>query len=150
MAPLAARGVGLVVAAPVVVWQATHDFPLPTVARGISSADGAETRLLFAPLRLVHLSPVPVPVWVTGFRVLWRDARFRAVAVAYPVLCVLAVALGGKPYHALVPLVAAGAEPAWRWAWRHRVSASAGAVAGAAMSVIVSLPVWPELRRYYS
>jgi hypothetical protein len=71
---------------------------------------------------------------------------FRAVALAYPLLCGLTLVLGGKPYYAvplLLLLLAAGAQPAWRWVLRHRVAASAAALAGAVMSVVVALPVLP-------
>ncbi|WP_158846053.1 glycosyltransferase family 39 protein [Saccharothrix deserti] len=138
--------VAVVVAAPVLVWQAAHGFPLVTVARGISDVDGGENRALFVPMQLVYLSPVLVPVWVAGFLALWRDGRFRSIALAYPVLCVVTVALGGKPYYTmplLVLLVAAGAGPAWRWALRHRAWASTGVVVGAVMSVVIGLPALP-------
>jgi 4-amino-4-deoxy-L-arabinose transferase-like glycosyltransferase len=142
----AGAAVASVVAAPVLVWQALHGFPLLTVARGISETDGAANRALFVPMQLLYLSPVLVPVWLAGFVALWRDRRFRSLAVAYPVLCVLTLTLGGKPYYTmplLVLLVAAGAEPAWRWVLRHRVWASAAAVAGALVSVLIALPVLP-------
>ena len=142
----AGAAVALMVAAPILMWQFAHGFPLLTVAGGISEVDGAENRLMFVPVQLVYLSPVLVPVWVTGLVVLWRDQRFRSVAVAYPVLCMLVLALGGKPYYTvpwLVVLLAAGAAPAWRWASRHRVLASVGSLAGAAVSVVVALPVLP-------
>ena len=141
---LAGAAVAVVIAAPVFIWQAAHGFPLLTVARGISDADGAENRLMFLPFQLVYLSPVLVPVWIAGFMALWRDVRFRSIAVAYPVLCLLTLALGGKPYYPtplLVILVAAGAEPTWQWASRHGTWASAGAAAGVIVSVVVALPV---------
>jgi hypothetical protein len=138
--------VALVISAPIVIWQAAHDFPLLTVARGISDLDGSENRVLFIPLQLMYLSPVLVPVLVAGYLALWRDRRFRSVAVSYLVLCALTLAVGGKSYYSmplLLLLLAAGAEPAWRWALRHRaVSASAAAV-GAAMSIVGTLPVLP-------
>jgi 4-amino-4-deoxy-L-arabinose transferase-like glycosyltransferase len=142
----AGMSVATVIAAPVLVWQASHGFPLLTVAGGISASDGAENRLMFVPVQLVYLSPVLVPVAVAGFAALWRDRRVRSVALAYPVLCGLTLVVGGKPYYAialLAVLVAAGAEPAWRWALQHRAWAAAGAVSGVALSVLVALPVLP-------
>ncbi|WP_433273499.1 glycosyltransferase family 39 protein [Actinosynnema sp. CS-041913] len=135
-----------VIVAPVLVWQIRHDLPLVTVAGGISSADGGENRALFVPMQLVYLSPFLVPVWVAGFLRLWRDDRLRAVALGYPVLCAVTLIAGGKAYYTmalLVVLVAAGAEPAVRWAARRRAWAVSGAVVGAAMSVLISLPVLP-------
>ncbi|WP_020422554.1 glycosyltransferase family 39 protein [Amycolatopsis sp. ATCC 39116] len=141
-------------AAPVVWWQATHGWPLLTVAGGISEDDGAENRILFVPLQLVYLSPVLVPVWIAGMVRLWRDPRLRwarALVVAYFVVCVELLVLGGKPYYSiplLVLLMAAGAEPTVRWLARGRRAARralAGAlvVLGAAMSLVVALPVLP-------
>ncbi|MFL6123092.1 glycosyltransferase family 39 protein [Actinophytocola sp.] len=147
-------GVALVLAAPVLIWQAAHDFPLLTVASGISGDDGAENRILFVPMQLILVSPVLVPVWAAGLVRLLRDpaVRFgRAVGLSYPLLCVVLVVLGGKPYYAVPPLVvflAAGAEPTLRWLDRgnralRRGIAGAAAVVGAVMSMIVGLPVLP-------
>jgi 4-amino-4-deoxy-L-arabinose transferase-like glycosyltransferase len=141
--------VALVISAPVMIWQAAHDFPLLTVARGISDVDGSENRVLFVPLQLMYLSPVLVPVLVAGFLALWRDRRYRAVALAYPVLCAVTLAVGGKSYYTmplLLLLLAAGAEPAWGWALRHRAVSAAVAVAGAVMSIVGTLPVLPISR----
>jgi hypothetical protein len=138
--------VALIISAPVVIWQAVHDFPLLTVARGISDVDGSENRVLFIPLQLMYVSPVLVPVLVAGFLALWRDRRFRAVALSYPVLCAVTLAVGGKSYYTmplLLLLLSAGSEPAWRWALRHRAVAAGAALAGAAMSIVGTLPVLP-------
>jgi 4-amino-4-deoxy-L-arabinose transferase-like glycosyltransferase len=146
-----AAGVGAaaMLAAPVLIWQAAHGFPLLTVASGISGDDGAENRILFVPMQFLLLSPVLVPVWVAGLVRLWRDPRLRAVALAYPVMCLLLLALGGKPYYSvplLIVLLAAGAEPAVRWlrgGRARRTTALTAAAIGTVISLIVSLPVLP-------
>jgi 4-amino-4-deoxy-L-arabinose transferase-like glycosyltransferase len=147
-------GVALVLAAPVLIWQAAHDFPMLTVASGISEDDGVDNRVLFVPMQLIYVSPVLVPVWVAGIVRLLRDpeVRFaRALGVSYPVLCVVLLALGGKPYYAvplLVLVTAAGAEPTLRWLARgnrtlRRAVAGVLAGVGAAVSAVVGLPVLP-------
>ncbi|MGH4029982.1 ArnT family glycosyltransferase [Actinomycetota bacterium Odt1-20B] len=119
--------VALALAAPNLVWQAAHDWPQFTVARGISGEDGAENRALLVPQQLIYLSPLFVPVWIAGWRRLWRDPELRwarAFAVAYPLLCVVVLAVGGKGYYTvplLVVLLAAGCQPVLRWAGRGRV-----------------------------
>ncbi|MDN3354684.1 glycosyltransferase family 39 protein [Actinomadura sp. DC4] len=147
--PVAGVAVALLVAGPDLWWQATHGWPQLTVAGGISSDDGAENRVLFVPMQIAYLSPLFVPVWIAGIRHLWRDLPWaRSPALAYPVLCVLVLAAGGKSYYALpllLVLTAAGCEPLARWTrgrWRTTVVAVAGVVA-AAMSVLITLPVLP-------
>ncbi len=145
--------VAVVLAAPVVLWQASHGFPMLTVAGGISEDDGVENRILFVPMQLVYLSPVLVPVWIAGLLRPWRDAGMRwarAVSIAYPVVCLELLVLGGKPYYSvplLLPLVAAGAEPTLRWLRRgratRRVLLGAAAVPALVMCVLTGLPVVP-------
>lgn len=146
-------GVAVVLAAPTVVWQVAHGWPMLTVAGGISEDDGLENRVLFMPMQLVLLSPILVPVWIAGLVRPWRDAGVRwarALAIAYPVVCVELLVLGGKPYYAiplLLPLVALGADPALRWLRRGRatrqVLTGAAAAVCVVVSVLIGLPVVP-------
>jgi 4-amino-4-deoxy-L-arabinose transferase-like glycosyltransferase len=141
--------VALVIAAPIVVWQAAHDFPMLTVASGISQDDGAENRILFVPMQIVYLAPVLAPVWIAGIVRFWRLPWGRPFAVAYPIVCVVLLVLGGKPYYAvpmLLLLLPAGVEPALRWLSRgpvRRVSAGVLAAIGIVVSLIVGMPVLP-------
>jgi 4-amino-4-deoxy-L-arabinose transferase-like glycosyltransferase len=144
--------VTLVLAAPVFIWQAVHDWPMLTVASGISEDDGVENRILFVPMQLVYLTPVLVPVWVAGLVRLWRDPSLRwarALAVSYPVVCLELLIFGGKPYYSvplLVLLLPAGVQPALDWlsrgAWRRWVVAVFG-VFGLALSLVTGLPLLP-------
>jgi 4-amino-4-deoxy-L-arabinose transferase-like glycosyltransferase len=149
---LAGCAAALAVAAPTLWWQATHEWPQFTVARGISEDDGSENRALLVPQQLVYLSPLFVPVWIAGWLRLWRAAELRwarAFAVAYPLLCAVVLALGGKGYYTvplLVVLLAAGCEPTLRWAGagtRRRALLVSGVVVSAAINAVITLPVLP-------
>lgn len=148
--------VALALCAPYVVWQATHGWPELEIAGAIAggSSGTSEPRWLFLPYQFVMVSPVLVPVWLAGLWRLARDPRlrtFRCFAVVYPLLAVVFLATGGKPYYlsGLYPvLLAAGAEPTLRWAHRGatRVRSgllSAGLVLGAAVSALLLLPLVP-------
>lgn len=143
--------VALVVALPGLWWQVDHGWPQLTVAGGISEDDGAENRALFVPQQLIYLSPLFVPVWVAGWLRLWRDPalrRVRAMAVAYPLLCILVLGFGGKGYYAvplLVVLLAAGCVPLLGWlrSRSRTVLLTTAVVLTAAINAAVTLPVLP-------
>ncbi len=139
------------IAAPNLLWQASHDWPQLTVASGISEDDGTENRIMFIPLQVLQLSPFLVPVWVAGFLHLWRSPALRwarPVALTYPVLCVVVLALGGKSYYALpllLVLVAAGCQPTVDWARTatRRTGLAVGLVLTALTSALFTLPILP-------
>jgi 4-amino-4-deoxy-L-arabinose transferase-like glycosyltransferase len=143
--------VALAVAAPSLVWQAGHGWPLVSLASGISAEDGAENRILFVPLQIAYLSPVLVPTAIAGFVRVWRDPDLRwarAGVLVYPVVAVVALVLGGKPYYVVPPLLvllAAGAPPTLAWLARgsgaRRAWSALAAVVGVVVSVVVGLPV---------
>jgi hypothetical protein len=150
----------LLVWAPQLVWQARHGWPQLEMTSVIAGG-GTGYRLprwLFLPHQLVLVSPLLVPIWVAGLvRLLRRPAlrRYRSISVAYLVLAVLFLAVGGKPYYlaGMYPvLVAAGAEPTLRWVRVARTRAGVRLRAGllgialavsAAMSAVLMLPLIP-------
>ncbi|MFJ2579603.1 glycosyltransferase family 39 protein [Kitasatospora aureofaciens] len=154
--PVAGALVAVAVVLPNLWWEAAHGWPQLTVAAGISDKDGIANRLTFVPMQLLYLSPVLIPIWVTGFRRLRRAPELRwarAFAVAYPVICLVVLASGGKPYYALpllLVLTAAGCEPtvqrlqapapdsSRRWA-----RFAAWLAVGALANVVITLPVLP-------
>ncbi|WP_312872539.1 ArnT family glycosyltransferase [Kibdelosporangium persicum] len=147
----AGAAVTLVLVAPIMVWQVANDFPMLTVASGISEDDGAENRISFVPLQLVYLTPVGAVVWIAGLVRLWRDPGLRwarALAVSYPVVCVVLLAVGGKPYYSvplLLLLVPAGVRPVLTWLTTGLRRAALGVLAavGVVMAVVTGLPVLP-------
>lgn len=145
---VAGIGVALVIAAPNIWWQAKHGWPQLTVAGGISGDDGTENRIMFVPLQVVYLSIAFVPIWIAGFVRLWRDRTVRSIAVAYLILAVLVLLMGGKSYYTLpllIVLIAAGCEPVARWMRDQKQFPTIVAAIGisAIMTAIISLPVLP-------
>lgn len=143
-----------VLVAPNLLWQAANDWPQLTVAGGISADDGVENRVMFVPQQIVFLSPLLVPVWVAGLIQLWRSPSIRWARVfglAYPLLCLVVLLIGGKPYYALPLLVVAmtaGCVPLAAWLHRGRRSLRTAVgvamlVLSFAMSVVISLPALP-------
>jgi hypothetical protein len=142
--------------APNLAWQVGNGLPQLELSRAIASGSSgtSEPWYLFLPYQLVLVSPVLLPVWVAGWWRLLRDpamATWRAFAVAYPLLAVVFLLTGGKPYYlaGLYPLLlAAGAEPALRWARRGTARLRTGLLVAApvlslAIAVLLFLPVVP-------
>lgn len=149
--PWAGAGVALLLWSPHLAWQAAAGWPALEVASAVASggSTSSEPRELFLPFQFVLVGPLLAPVWVAGLARLWRDTRLRTLALAYPLLAVLFLATGGKPYYlaGLYPLLlAAGAQPIADWARQRRPRRAllVGAVAvSAAGSAVVGLPLLP-------
>ncbi|WP_406503579.1 ArnT family glycosyltransferase [Streptomyces sp. NBC_00212] len=149
LGPLLALLLALLISTPTLWWQATHGWPELKVARVLSHVDGLSGRLLFVPLQLLQFSPILVPVAIVGLRRLLRDDELRwarPVALAYPVLCVLVLVGGGKPYYPLpllLAVTAAGCEPVVRRARRSWRTLAPFLLVAAATSALAALPVLP-------
>ncbi|GAA1483118.1 glycosyltransferase family 39 protein [Gordonia sinesedis] len=139
------------IAAPTVVWQATHGWPQLAVAREIADEDGALNRVTFLPYLIVYLSPPYAVLWIAGLWRLWRAPELRwarAFPVAVAAVVAALIGTGGKPYYAiglLVVALAAGAEPVWRWCVRRRLgwAVPAAVAVSAAINAVIALPVLP-------
>ena len=150
----------ILLAAPYIIWQATHGWPQLQVAGNIGgSAEGG--RAGFIPFQLVMVSPVLAPVWVVGLvapfrRASWRVLRF--VPLTYAVLAVAYFVGNGKAYYlaSMYPtLLGIGAVQVADWTLRSRKSATgapnrtrtavrtAAVVVSAAVSGLIALPLLP-------
>ncbi|RCH67794.1 hypothetical protein DT019_16250 [Streptomyces sp. SDr-06] len=149
LGPLLALLLALLVSAPTLWWQAANGWPEVKVARVLSHVNGVSGRLLFLPLHLLQFSPILVPVAIVGLRRLLRDEELRwarPLALAYPLLCVLVLAGGGKPYYPLpllLAVTAAGCEPVVRRARRSWRTLTPFLLLAAATSALAALPVLP-------
>ncbi len=153
--PWAAAGLALLIWAPNLVWQATHGWPQLELSAAIAAGSSGSSQpwWLFLPFQLVLVSPLLVPVWAAGLWRLARDAQLRAYrsfAVAYPLLAVVFLVTGGKPYYlaGLYPvLLAAGAVPTLRWVRAklpdRRVQLGTALGLSAAIAATLMLPIVP-------
>jgi 4-amino-4-deoxy-L-arabinose transferase-like glycosyltransferase len=141
----AAGAVALVLAAPVLWWQAVYGWPQLEMAASLSQRLAGENRVMLLPLQALLVGPILLPLAVAGVRWLVRgDGRdFRPLLWAYVAALVLTFASGGRPYYPIplgVVLVIAGAvvvaRRGLRWpAWL--VGASA------VVTLPLSLPLLP-------
>ncbi len=136
----------LALAAPNLIYQATHGWPQLAMGRALAQHNAAEVRLVAVPMLLVMLGLPLVPIWWAGLLGLagrvpaWRPARF--VAAALPVVVVLTLVGATQPYYPLGLLsavLAAGCVVVARRRWV--VPAIA---VNAVISAVIALPVVPR------
>ncbi|GAA3758742.1 glycosyltransferase family 39 protein [Plantactinospora mayteni] len=144
----------LVVAAPNLVYQLTHDLPQADMAGAIAENKGAESRSGFVPFQFLLIGPPLAAVWLAGLVGLLRRRQWRpvrALAVAYLVVCVLVLVSGGQPYYPyglLGALLAAGSVVVAEWLGRGRRRIRATVVgtaylANVVASAVIALPLLP-------
>jgi Dolichyl-phosphate-mannose-protein mannosyltransferase len=144
-------------AAPDLVWQATHGWPELDVFRALQGSAG-HNRAVFWLGQVLYAGPVLTPVWVAGAIWSLRGAaarRFRPVAIACVIAIALQFALGGKAYYpgaAYTFLLAAGSVPLERRLAARRpllgtvkpaAARAAAMLAGAILAAPVALSVLP-------
>lgn len=113
----------VLLAAPYLIWQGTHGWPQLQVAHNIAgSAEGG--RVGFLPFQVVMVSPLLVPLWVSGLLAPFRrpDLRtYRFLTLTYLLLAAIYIGGNGKAYYlaSLYPtLLGLGAIPAASWTLR--------------------------------
>lgn len=146
-------GAALAVAvwAPHLVWQATHGWSQLTFGAQVATVGngGSAPRWTFPLFQLIEVSPLLVPVWTVG---LWSLARrpalrrARPFAVAYALLFVLLLGVGGKHYYlagAYPVLLGAGAVVTVEWVRRGRARVGRGGATmrGAALATVLAVNV---------
>jgi 4-amino-4-deoxy-L-arabinose transferase-like glycosyltransferase len=146
---------GLVIAAPNLIWEATHSWPELTMASSLSQGNGTYgSRPQVIVLQLALTSPFYLPVLVAGFLAPWRRAAlrpYRLISVSYAVVIAIVLLAGGKAYYdgpELLALVAPGAIVTVDWLRRghQRVRLglfTAATVLSLAASTMLFLPVFP-------
>ncbi|MEP6651271.1 MAG: glycosyltransferase family 39 protein, partial [Lapillicoccus sp.] len=131
-------------ALPALVYQVTHAWPQLTMGRALSARNGAENRVLLAPMLFLLLGPLLVPIWVAGLVSLWRRREVRFLAVSFAALLVLSAVSAGQVYYPLGLLAvvyAAGCVAVERW--RHRGLVVATVTVNALVAAVISLPLIP-------
>lgn len=152
--PWVAAATALVLAAPNLVWQATHGLPMLRVAAAIGNGGSTSStpRPLLVPVTLLEVGPVVSIVLVVGLVVLLRAPR-RGVdgwlACGLLLFVGLLLGTGGKAYYpaGFYPaILAAGAGPSLDWiaarGWRRR-SAAVLAVVSLVVTPSLTLPLYP-------
>ncbi|CAM4191978.1 glycosyltransferase family 39 protein [Nocardia ninae] len=146
-----AIGIAVLIWLPYLVWQAGNGWPQGEMGRAIAggSSGTSDTPIMFVLLQFGLMGPLLVPLWAFGLCRLARDVRYRAFVIAYGLLFVLFLAIGGKAYYlgGMYPiLLAAGAVPVAAWLDRRRTRwAAVGFVVAvnAIGSAVLFLPVLP-------
>ena len=150
----AGGAIALALWSPYLVWQGSHGWPELSVAHSIAAGNSGSSApwWLIVPEQFLLVPWYFSPIWVGGLVRLFRDPKLRwcrAIGVAWPVLALLFMATGGKPYYlaGMFPvLLAAGAQPTVDWTVRRARQRRGLIIAGMGVGVLlmpITLPLVP-------
>lgn len=135
--------IAIVLWLPWIVWQAGNGWPQIDVSRSIAAGNSTSSQAWWAviPFQFLLISPVLVPIWISGLVRVFRDRRWRFLGVTWVLLAAVFMATGGKPYYlaGLLPLLLAAGAPRYRLHRDVIIAISASAVVNA----VISLPLLP-------
>jgi Dolichyl-phosphate-mannose-protein mannosyltransferase len=135
--------------APVLGWQASHDWPQLTLARQIADEyGGLGGRLGFIAIQFVLFSLGATYLWVTGLLKLWRDPRwrpYRPLAWAHAVVIAVFLITAAQVYYAagIYPMLIAAGAVAIEGRPRARLVAVIAVCVTSLLTLPASLPVLP-------
>jgi hypothetical protein len=148
-----AGAVALAIFLPNLIWNIQHDWPFIQLIHNIraSGRDIVRGPLAFMGNQIFMMSPLNLPIWLTGLLFLFfgRERHFRLLGWAFLVVLVLTMFLNGKDYYtapAYPMLLAAGAVAIERVAALRRWLKPAtvvALVAGTAPLFPMMLPILP-------
>lgn len=137
----AGAGLGALVSAPMLWWQADHGWPQRAMGEALSENNAAGVRLLLPVVLVVAVGPFLLPTVVRGVRVAWRAVDTRWLVVATVVMVVFTAVSGAQPHYPvtmLVVLYVVGCAG-------ERLPSRRQLVANAAVSAVIGLPVLPPV-----
>jgi len=146
----AGAAVALVLWLPNLAWQAANDWPTLEFTRNNNAqVRDEEGSVGFVLLQVGLVGPLALPLVGAGLVWLWRDRRWRVLAVASATVALVLLVVGGKAYY-LGPLYALGAAAGgvaaapWLSARRHRWRRAVAALAANGLiPLAVVVPVAP-------
>lgn len=152
--PWLAALIAAVLAAPNLIWQAFHGWPMLAIARSIASGGSVSStsRLGVVYLHLLLVGPIITIVLVAGLVALVRRPAlrpYRWITGGYVLFLVLVVAFGGKPYYlaGFFPTVLAAGAPSildWVIQARRRKQVAVGLlVFSCVVTAFLTLPLAP-------